>query len=158
MAIDLKAEYLLSLTENLGINFIYFGDELKYSVTKAGWSTISLTLHFKSLIKLKPKYIYQQLAHELGHYIIASKTQKTKENYGLSFGKSGRSKKQMYDDFKARLVEHSILLKIHVPNESKKYIFRIANEYFGDDRLVKWWSKNKKDTFNQINNVQYRGR
>lgn len=83
-------------------------------------------------------WFYKDLAHELGHVILAPKGRRFRKDYGIKNGirRSYRSKlKWDFDEAKATLIEHHLLNFVGL-----KYLKEPLGKLLGQKAKVnKWW-------------------
>lgn len=109
---------ILKLASHLGIR-VRFGDENKYYIKRLRFSKqkiIQIAVKPEMLLDNSGfRFMTQDLAHELGHYVIASPEQKKRIDYGIP-AKRTKNTEYKWDliDYKATLIEQVILDKLGV--------------------------------------------
>lgn len=122
---------LQNFIKNLGLS-IECGTELLFqnkTIFVESW--IWYTLKSKD----PKKYFISQIAHELGHFLIAPKSRRYKENYGIP--PNVRRDYWDLDEVKAQLVEFHLLQYFHLTN--RKYIERFGSDWMHEEAKV--WFK-----------------
>lgn len=149
-----KLESLLGLLK-INIRFVTPKDQYDcfYNPIKKGFAEINF--------KIKPREIFNSnlksnliffVAHELGHFILSSKSERRKKDYGIM----GFSFKNNLNEVKAVMIQNSLLRSFGII-KSKDPFYGIDIRIFIDENkkeILNWWkAKGKKLTQNYIEMV-----
>ncbi len=145
-----KFQRLSNLVQNLGLfirlgtrpstaSFYHKGDKFIIQINGGGSYLFSNPIRFRTLAA-------QELAHELGHFIVAPKRRRFKKDYGIPDERNSRTTQQnnywLVDELKAQFVERHLLRYYKIP--SKKNYFKIypAGEINPKlyNKALTWWN------------------
>jgi len=144
MATKFRIAQLFDFAGNLGLRTRIGGIDATYTPQTRIWEgMITLGISPRLLVRrpeMGVRYLASQLAHELGHYLIAPKSRRRRKDYGIP--PDSTSAFWTTDETKARIVEHYIRAYFGDPTALKDPIRRFARNRrsMGDLKAIrKWW-------------------
>jgi hypothetical protein len=145
--VRMSVKQLLRFANSLGLRVDLEGSgDATYAPSKRNWEgTITLTTSIRMLVsqpETSVRYLGSQLAHELGHYLVAPKSRRRKKDYGIPPASSAPI--WTTEETKARIVEHYLRKRFGDPRAFKDPIKRFARNRrsMGDLKVIKaWWDE-----------------
>lgn len=145
-----KVSKLLYFARSLGLRVKIGGDEGSYTPSNRNHEgTITIHVNARTLIAQPEEAaitVGRDIAHELGHYFVASKARRRRKDYGIPPGASTPYWEE--DETKARLIEHCIRRCFGDTSAVKpetilrrRYMTRFSTNYRMNMKALKQWWK-----------------
>jgi hypothetical protein len=154
MTQKLRVKQLVAFANSLELHVDLDKGDPSYTPHKRKWKgTISLVVNMRTLVS-KPETLARilgaQLAHELGHYIVAPKSRRRLKDYGIPSASSAPY--WLLDEAKARVVEHH--LRRHFgDSHAMKDPLRLSRFSRTRKAIAVWWRDTGRATVEQELNL-----